>query len=341
MTQLEQQIRAKIRAKGPLTYREFVETVLFDPQEGYYRHGKPDRRDFLTSPEAHPIFGETIARYVCHLADLTGEERFSILELGGGAGRLAEAVIGAAPASRLERYVILEKTPKDKRIGIVEWTARVEELPVFDGFTFVIANEFFDALPFHRVIMEDGRLKEIYVGFEDGFIDISLPLSSDLADFLQDYPIYLNEHQTIEATPGLATLGVSLAAVVTRGAMVIFDYGYHLEDIAFGAFFDGSMVSYGNYVMRSDVFSALGERDISHHVNFDHLTAIMSSVGWKKNGERAQYRFLSAMGIGSHIGSLVGVERRAARMLLDPDAMGSAFRVLGFLKGYAIKLPGF
>lgn len=341
MTNLEQQLRAKIRAKGPLTYREFVEVALFDPQEGYYRHGKPDRRDFLTSPEVHSIFGETIGRYACHLADLIDEKQFSILELGGGAGRLAEAIIGVVPGSRLEKYVILEKDRKDQGMDIVEWATSLDELPAFDGFTFVMANEFFDALPFHRVVMERDGLKEIHVGFEDGFIDIPLPPSSDLSAFLEDYPIYLNEHQTIEVTPALAPLSASLANRARRGAMLVFDYGYHLEDIAFGALFDGSMVSYNNYTMRSDVFSALGERDISHHVNFDHLAAALSAAGWKKSGETAQYRFLNAIGTGSRIGSLTDGERRAAGMLLDPDGMGSTFRVLGFSKGEAIKLPGF
>jgi SAM-dependent MidA family methyltransferase len=341
MMRLEQQFRRKIQASGPITYREFVEIALFDPDKGYYRNGKPDRRDFLTSPEVHSVFGETLAHYACHLADSVVEPRFSVLELGGGAGRLAEAITRTVPPSRLDRYVILEKAQKDETTTAIEWASSVEELPVFQGFTLVISNEFFDALPFHRVVMLGGELREVYLGFEDGFVDLPLPLSSDLAVFLDANPVYLNEGQTLEVTTPLTSLISSLAKRVEKGAMLVFDYGYHLEDIAFGALFDGSMVSYSNYVMRPDVFSAIGERDISHHVNFDHLAGVLLRAGWEKRGETAQYRFLNTIGIGSRIQSLTDRERRTAKILLDPDGMGSAFRVLGFSKGGAIKLPGF
>lgn len=334
-------MRARIRSSGPITYREFVETALFDPQNGYYRAGKPDGRDFLTSPEVHSVFGETIARYAIRLADQVGEQRFSILELGGGAGRLGEAITGALPATRLERYVILEKGRQEGTESPLEWVGLIEQLPIFDGFTIVIANEFFDALPFHRIVMLNGGLREICLGCEDGFTDLLLPLSPDLAAFLDANPLYLNDCQALEVTPALEPCGLSLTEKVQRGAMLVFDYGYHLEEIAFGAHFDGSMVSYGNYVMRPDVFSAIGERDISHHVNFDHLTAVLSKAGWRKVGETAQYRFLNAMGIGSLMGSLPDRERRAAKMLLDPDGMGSTFRVLGFSKCDVTDLPGF
>jgi len=340
-TGLEKRLRARIRSSGPITYREFVETALFDPQNGYYRGGKPDQRDFLTSPEVHAVFGDAIARYAIGLADQTGERRFSILELGGGAGRLGEAITGALPATRMERYVILEKGREGRTGSRLEWVDTIEQLPLFNNFTLIIANEFFDALPFHRVVMLDGGLREICLGCEDGFTDVLRPLSADLAAFLDVNPLYLNDRQTLEVTPALAPLGRSLTEKVQRGAMLVFDYGYHLEEIAFGAHFDGSMVSYSNYVMRPDVFSAIGERDISHHVNFDHLTAVLLKAGWKKAGETAQYRFLNAIGIGHSIGSLTGTERRAARMLLDPDGMGSTFRVLGFSRCEVTDLPGF
>ena len=59
-------IRDEIRRDGPMTFARFMEMALYDPARGYYR--SPDARpgragDFLTAPEAHPIFGWTIARF--------------------------------------------------------------------------------------------------------------------------------------------------------------------------------------------------------------------------------------------------------------------------------------
>jgi SAM-dependent MidA family methyltransferase len=338
---LEQQLQARIRASGPVTYREFVETALFDPRGGYYRNGKPDHRDFLTSPEVHSVFGEAIARYTLRLADMVDEERFSLLELGGGVGRLGRAIVEALPATRLESYIILDKARAGESEGSIKWIGTVEHLPAFDGFTVVVANEFFDALPFHRVVRLNGCLKEIYLDFEDGFVDIPLPLSPNLTAYLETYPLFLNEQQTLEVTPALQAIGSALTEKVRRGVMLVFDYGYHLEDIAYGGHFDGTMVSYRNYVMSPDVFSVIGEKDISHHVNFDHLTAIFAKAGWKKGGETVQYRFLNAIGMANVIGSLSDLERRAARMLLDPDGMGSTFRVLGLSNCGITELPGF
>lgn len=340
MTNLARRIHLRIKDSGPITYQEFVEIALYDRSEGYYRDGKPEGQDFLTSPEVHPVFGETIAHYALDLADSVSEERFSILELGGGAGRLAKAVASALPASRLERYVILEKARKVPTGGL-EWVNHAEELPFLDGFTVVMANEFFDALPFHRVVMSGGELREIFLGFEEGFVDLPDALSPEVAAFLDAYPVYLNEQQTLEVTPALTTLVPQFSSKIERGVLLVFDYGYHLEDIAFGALFDGTMVSYSNYAMTGDIFSEIGRRDISHHVNFDHLIAVLAKGGWKKRGETAQYRFLNRLGVGGRILSLTGTERRAAKMLIDPDGMGSTFRVLGFSKGESISLPGF
>jgi NADH dehydrogenase [ubiquinone] 1 alpha subcomplex assembly factor 7 len=49
---LADRLAARIRAEGPISYAEFVETALYDEDAGFYaRHGSAGRRgDFLTSP---------------------------------------------------------------------------------------------------------------------------------------------------------------------------------------------------------------------------------------------------------------------------------------------------
>ena len=63
--ELEALIRAEIAAGGPMTFARFMELALYHPDCGYYRgarRGRVGRGDFLTAPEAHPIFGRAIAR---------------------------------------------------------------------------------------------------------------------------------------------------------------------------------------------------------------------------------------------------------------------------------------
>jgi hypothetical protein len=62
--ELVARIRNEIARDGPITFARFMELALYDPDGGYYRgeSARPGRDgDFLTAPEAHPIFGATLA----------------------------------------------------------------------------------------------------------------------------------------------------------------------------------------------------------------------------------------------------------------------------------------
>ncbi len=61
---LEEKLKGRIKREGPLTYETFLDIVLYDEQEGYYKEGKRLRKDYYTSPEIHPVFGKTIATYL-------------------------------------------------------------------------------------------------------------------------------------------------------------------------------------------------------------------------------------------------------------------------------------
>ncbi|MGD0232807.1 MAG: SAM-dependent methyltransferase, partial [Syntrophorhabdales bacterium] len=225
--------------------------------------------------------------------------------------------------------------------GPIRWITSLDRLGAVDGFTFVVANEFFDALPFHRVIRQKGRIEEIYVGCGDGFFDRTGPLSTDVASFIRKYPIFLQENQVSEVTTAAEPLIGAISGLVERGCLLIFDYGYHQADIAAGRFFHGSMVGYKERVMREDVFDSLGQMDITHHVNFDHLSALLGEKGWRKDGEIEQYRFLCNAGMLEALAGLGQGERISAKWLINPEGLGSMISVLGFSRNLPQTLPGF
>src|SRR4051794_37799711 len=90
-------IRDEIARDGPMTFARFMEIALYDPERGYYRGAaaRPGRGgDFPTPPEAPPIFGRALARFVDDVWRAMGEPaRFTIREHGAGTGALAEALI--------------------------------------------------------------------------------------------------------------------------------------------------------------------------------------------------------------------------------------------------------
>jgi SAM-dependent MidA family methyltransferase len=336
---MEERICARMGSAGLLSYQAFLETVLYDEQHGYYRAGKQGRQDYCTSPEIHALFGRTIGGYIEALCDRIRSPSVSILELGGASGKLAADIISAFTHLTLETYSILEKG-KERRSGAIRWINSLDRLEGVEGFTFILANEFFDALPFHRVIDRGGGLEEVYVGHRDGFFEQTGPLSRPLASFLDDYPIFLQEHQEMEVTPAAAPVE-AISRLVGKGCFLVFDYGYHQADITAGRFFHGSMLAYKDRRIRDDLFASLGTSDITHHVNFDHIDALLQKAGWRKDGEIEQYRFLHRAGVLERLGGLTVEEKMAAKWLIMPEGLGSTISVLGFSRGLQFPLPGF
>jgi len=51
-------LTARIRAQGPLTFADYMDTCLYHPELGYYtRVDVAPRRDYYTSVDLHPMFG--------------------------------------------------------------------------------------------------------------------------------------------------------------------------------------------------------------------------------------------------------------------------------------------
>jgi SAM-dependent MidA family methyltransferase len=337
---LEQQIKNRIRLEGPLTYETFIDVVLYDEKQGYYREGKPYRKDYYTSPEIHPVFGKTLAAYIDRVRALCDRAAVTILELGGGSGVLAHQMTSLQKEDSSPNYFVVEKG-KPKEADRTVWVNDVADLPRIENFVVIIANEFFDALPFHRVAMTESGLREIYLDFADGFVELLGPLTPEVEAFLGTHPIHLHLHQTVEVTTRTVEILRRTNEVVKEALLLLIDYGYHSQDVAHGRFFDGSMIGYKNLVMREDVFQGLGTMDITHHVNFDHLTRTLDHLGWRKVGEIEQYRFLLNIGILDQLMALPDAERISAKALINPHGLGSMLSVLGFTKNLSCDVPGF
>jgi SAM-dependent MidA family methyltransferase len=338
---IKERLISRIGEKGLITYEAFLEIVLYDEGQGYYRAGKADRKDYQTSPEISPLFGRTIGRYIETLCDLLGVRSLNILEPGGASGRLAGQIMSALTRTTVKRYIIIDKGTERKE-GVLECVNTFDHLePLDDTMTFVVANEFFDALPFHRIQNRRETLYEIYVGHEEGFFEQMGPLSDTLQAFLGRYPIFLQEGQTLEVTAYGRPFIEKLSSVVHRGCLLVFDYGYHQAEIAGGRFFDGSLLGYKNRQIRDDLYTDLGEMDITHHVNLDHLSTMFADAGWRKEGETEQSRFLQRVGIMDLLAAASREERMSATWLINPEGLGSMISVLAFSKGTPTAMPGF
>ncbi len=337
---MKERLAGRISREGLITFEAFLETALYDEREGYYRQGKQEGQDYYTSPEIHPLFGKTIGGYIEGFCDRLGAGSITILELGGASGKLASAVLSALDHVSLKGYFVFDRGEEGKD-GPVQRINCLDHLNMDGDLSFVIANEFFDALPFHRITLRNGALQEIYVGHDQGFFEEIGPLSEGLKAFLDRYPVFLQDGQVSEVTRYGLPIIERVSRMAGKACLLVFDYGYHQAEIASGRFFDGSLLGYRSMRIRDDLFEHLGRTDITHHVNLDHLSAMLAEGGWHKDGEADQGRFLQKAGMLELLASLSEKERLIAKWLINPEGLGSMISVLGFSKGLPLPMPGF
>ncbi|HET9435449.1 MAG TPA: SAM-dependent methyltransferase [Candidatus Limnocylindrales bacterium] len=367
-------IRDEIRKVGPIPFARFMELALYHPGLGYYASGRrgPGREaDFLTAPEAHPIFGWAIARQLEEAWERLGRPaRFTVREHGAGTGSLAAGILDglARSGSGLRaalRYRVAELAPSRD----TEVAARLDSLdaggvletddgaPVTGA---ILANEVLDALPVHRVEGRPDGLVELYVGLgdDDELTTVEGPASTPaLAARLASEGVRLAPGQRAEVCLALDGWMRAAAAGLERGLVLLVDYGHPataLYDAARGSL----LRAYVRHRVHDDPYRNVGRQDLTAHVDLTAVERAAAASGLDHLGTTTQAEFLAGLGAGELLAGLHDdpattiqgyLEARAALFrMLDPAVMGR-FAVLAFgrglprsptLAGLAYRLPG-
>ena len=361
------QIRTEVRRDGPLTFARFMEIALYDPERGYYRSrdARPGRAgDFLTAPEAHPIFGRALARFAAAVAAVLGDPRpVTIREIGAGTGALAGPLV-AALAPRPVRYLIDEVEPArldQARARIVVDRAHDDAAAIdvvlddgrpIDGL--VVANEVLDALPTHRVVQRAGALRELRVGVTDdgGLVDVESSPSPGIADRLAAEGITLADGQAAEVCLAVDAWMTRIAAGVRRGVVVLIDYGHPAAELYDGRRRPaGTLAAYQGHEVGFDPYRAVGHQDLTAHVDITAVVRAAAAAGLDHLGTTTQGVFLDELGAGDLLvaeqtrpGATLQAyleARSAVVRMIDPAAMGG-FKVIVLGRGLppGTALPG-
>jgi SAM-dependent MidA family methyltransferase len=362
-------IVAEIAGDGPMTFARFMELALYEPDHGYYRAptARAGRRgDFLTAPEAHPIFGSALARHVIDGWHAIGTPAtFEIREHGAGSGSLALAILDGVAAQepalyRAIRYRPVEIEPRrlaelrgrlsaaghGDRLGAAEAD---DERPIVGA---VIANEVLDALPTHRVMggaaasvgtdIAAAELLEVFVDRRDGaFVDVpDRPSTPALADRLAREGVALQPGQHAEICLAVDGWVARAAHGLERGTAVFIDYGYPASEL-----YDalrrpgGTLAAYLGQRAHQDPYRAVGRQDLTAHVDTTAVERAAVDAGLTHLATTTQSQFLAGLGAGELLVELQTgreaslqryLEARAALVrMIDPAAMGR-FRVMAF-----------
>ena len=364
-TPLARLLADHIREAGPIPFREFMDWALYHPELGYYNRsgvslGKTG--DFYTSPHVSPIFGWTVGRAVEKLlAEAEDEEHprhpsrrarppACVIEFGAGRGFLAKDVLESFQHRRPGfwdrlQYVLVEQSPALRKFqeGIlladpevhrrVCWSSS-EELGTSEGI--VLANEFVDALPFHRVELTNDGFKEIFVDVaEESFVERLLPLSSErLAEGVErtarDYedgagsPWSVGMQMEVSLESGDWIL--SLKQWLKRGWVLIIDYGDEAGKLYGPHQRHGTVKSFFHHQLSEQLYDHIGEQDITADVNFSLLKQIAAAEGFSPVQFWTQADFLEE-------NELLGmVEERARALRLNPEeARGARRQILNLI----------
>ncbi len=286
---LSERLRDRIRREGPLRFDAFQEAALYDPEGGYYE--KPGRvgrtGDFVTGASWHPAFARCLVRIVSRLAAEIVPP-VDVVDVGAGEGELLGFLSGARPEDLAVRLVGVEasavrRSAAAAHVPQARFVASVDDLP--DGLDgLVVAYELFDALPVRALrVREDGSLCErrVAVGADGGFewADALCPDGPELLAGLARRGVLLEPGQLLEVRPGAAALARAIGARLSRGILLVFDYGAPTRALYGPARANGTLEAFVAHRVTRDVLADPGSRDITSWVDFTEIEEALRDEG--------------------------------------------------------------
>jgi SAM-dependent MidA family methyltransferase len=311
---------------GRITFRDYMDAVLYAPGYGYYAAGAVSLGrggDFVTSPEVDPTFGLLLARWLARIdAALDHPTPLTVIEMGAGTGRLAADLLAGLHSEHPTlfdrvRYRIIERSAglraqqQELLAGLpgatVDWLDGLASLPPGSVQGAFLSNELVDAFPVHRVVMTEAGLQEIYVSLNAGgaFHEEIGPLSDPrLADHLAWLGVALPPGARGEINlDAVAWIG-QVAGALGRGAVLTIDYGDTAERLYSDLRPEGTLLCYTQGRVSSDPFAAPGAQDITAHVDFTALTRAGLAAGLTTLTLTRQMYFLAQLGLGELLAGL-------------------------------------
>ena len=202
----------------------------------------------------------------------------------------------------------------------------------------LIANEFLDAMPVHRVVGRGGSLQELFVAWRDGFVEVTAdPSTPDLAARLADDGVELAEGQVAEICLDLEPWLQGAAAQLAGGYALVIDYGYDAADLYGPRHLAGTLLGYRGHRIVENPLSDPGAIDLTAHVDFTALGRLAARQGLETVSLTTQSEFLVAAGLEEELRALQSSPdltladytraRSGIVRMLDPRHMGR-FRVL-------------
>lgn len=311
---------------APISYRDYIETALYAEHIGYYtrsieRVGRSRQHDFYTA--------ESLGRVFAHLVSTAAVD----LMPEGHAAQSTFVEIAAEPGTSLLSHL-------DCHPFAAEQVIRQGETIRADGPVVIFANEWLDALPFHRLIFRDGLWRERGVGLgADGQLcEVLLDqLTPQVAAVVERLPAHIEDGYELDLPLQAESALADLLQQDWTGLILLFDYGRTwtslLQDHP-----SGTARTYKQHIQGQDLLETPGACDITCDINWTPLRTQLKAAGLHPVTLESQEAFLvkraqrAAEAIVAGGAGNFSPDRQTLMQLIHPANMGQRFQILWGLR---------
>lgn len=353
-------IAAEIQQQGGrIDFQRFMQMALYQPGFGYYSAGAYKfgaAGDFVTAPLISPAFSWCLAQQCQQLLTLHNPY---ILELGAGTGVMALQILQQLEKSRClpQRYFILEVSADLRErqqnliqqqaphfLTIVEWLNQLPKKP-FNGI--ILANEVMDAMPVHRVCI-DNAVEAYYVTYKENkfYWQKDDCKNNELLKKLDDIQIQQFIANTADYTTEINVLLTpwikSLANCLQQGCLLLIDYGYPRSEYFHPQRHMGTLMCHYQHHAHDNPLIFTGIQDITAHVDFTTVAEAALDAGLAVGGFTHQAGFLLNCGLTQYAAKHPSLETaQQIKRLTLPSQMGERFKAIALTKNFDEALLGF
>jgi SAM-dependent MidA family methyltransferase len=371
MTALEEIIRGKIRAAGPMRFDRFMEMALYHPGSGYYaKLGGPSpigrSGDFFTSVSVGPLFGSLLARQFFQMWQVLEKPNpFWIIEQGAHDGQLACDILEWCRAQSPEwpeffdtiRYAIVQSSgaasihqkcaPEPGLISHMTWFENLAALAAEQPVGVFFSNELVDAFPVRSITYRSGQWLEQHVDIDaEALRWVDRPIAdAELTTAIDALSLPVIEGYTTEINLRACSWIGEVGRALNRGYVLTIDYGYPAP-VYYAPFrVHGTLTAFVKHHGIDDVLAEPGMRDITAHVDFTALAQAGEKAGLTTLGFLDQQRFLMGVAhdeLSGAGGPWVKIQENlgAWNTLTHPDHLGADFFALLQAKDAPANLDG-
>ena len=339
---------------------EFIETVLYEPNIGYYTKKIPfgSQGDFVTAPTISNLFSEIITIWVVSVWEKLGKPKtFNFVELGPGDGSFAKVFVNTIKKfPELNNCINIYLYEKSELLNIeqrkklkgskIKWIRNFNKIK--KGPVIFFGNEFFDAIPIKQFLVEKNSLLEKCYSVD--------PVSGLDEAYQKANREDVIKIKSFKALKGLKfiefpKLGfLELDKIVKKinslsGGILLIDYGY-LNVINRSTL---QTVMKNKKINMNHLFKNLGRADITSLVNFSLLKEYFLRNNLKVKKVVSQKFFLEKMGIIERTRVLeknMTLKQKdymsfTLKRLLHKELMGNLFKVIFAFKSQNSNFLGF